>query len=242
MTPDAPSCPVCETSRIRPYLTFQGMELLCCDNCGLVFMSHMPDTRAIYDDFFDGATTGYFAKVDKKVRRARLRARHLARYAKPGCRFLDVGCNGGFFTEAMRRLGFEAHGLDPDPVSVAYAREHYPDNTWHCAFVEDFDPGNLTFGAVYCSEVIEHSADINAFMAALRRLMEPGGVLYLTTPDIAHWRCPRDVTRWTEFHPPTHCVYFNPTALGRLLDKHGFRVIHRRPAFKPGIKLFARRV
>ena len=58
MPPDAPSCPVCETSRIRPYLTIQGMELLCCDNCGLVFMRDMPDTRAIYDDFFDGATTG----------------------------------------------------------------------------------------------------------------------------------------------------------------------------------------
>jgi len=223
-------------------MNHEGMDLVRCGGCGLVFMAEMPDAGGIYDDFFDGATTGYFSKVDKKIRRAGHRARQLARYAEPGCRVLDVGCNGGFFAEAMRGLGFDAHGIDPDPVSVAYAREHYPENTWHRGFIEDFDPGAISFGAVYCSEVIEHSADVNGFMAAIARIMEPGGVLYLTTPDMGHWRRPRDVTRWSEFHPPTHCVYFNPVALTRLLEKHGFTVMRRRLAFKPGIKVFARRV
>ena len=71
-------------------------------------------------------------------------------------------------TEAMRELGFEAHGVEPHPPAVAYAREHYPKNSYHQTFMEAFEPAGLTFGAVYCSEVIEHSPDINGFIDAVK--------------------------------------------------------------------------
>lgn len=171
----------------------------------------------------------------------RRRARALARYAQGPGRFLDVGADAGFMTEAMRELGFEAHGVEPHPPAVAYAREHYPKNSYHQTFMEAFEPAGLTFAAVYCSEVIEHSPDIDAFIIAIRRVMEPGAVLYLTTPDIGHWRRPRDLASWDGFKPPAHCVYFNPRALVRFLEKHGFRILRRRLAFKPGIKLIAAR-
>ena len=143
--------------------------------------------------------------------------------------------------EAARELGFEATGIDLDPVSVAYAREHFPLNSFFHGPAEGFAPGETLFDAVYCSEVIEHVPDANAFVAALPRLMAPGAVLYLTTPDIGHWRRPRRLERWDAFCPPAHCLYFSPANLTRLLARHALVVVRRRFAWKPGIKLFARK-
>jgi len=67
-------------------------------------------------------------------------------------------------------------------------------------------------------------------------------VLYLTTPDISHWRRPRDLTLWDGFCPPSHCIYFSPGNLTRLLVEHGFEVFRRFVAWKPGIKVLARRL
>ncbi|MCH8198319.1 MAG: class I SAM-dependent methyltransferase [Proteobacteria bacterium] len=239
----APSiCPACEATGARLFITHRGMDLLECASCRLVFMAEMPtgeDLRAAFDDGGENAMAEVHAKAASKMRRLRRRA--LARYARGPGRFLDVGADAGFMTEAMRELGFDSHGVEPHPPAVAYAREHYPKNSYHQTFMEAFEPGGLTFSAVYCSEVIEHSPDIDAFIIAIRRVMEPGAVLYLTTPDIGHWRRPRDLTSWDGFKPPSHCVYFNPRALVRFLEKHGFRILRRRLAFKPGIKLIAAR-
>ena len=101
--------------------------------------------------------------------------------------------------------------------------------------------GTERFAAVYCSEVIEHAPDANRFVAAIAALMAPGAVLYLTTPDIRHWRRPKDIVRWDAFAPPSHCIYFSPRNLTRLLHQHGLAVFRRRLAFKPGIKLLARK-
>jgi SAM-dependent methyltransferase len=97
------------------------------------------------------------------------------------------------------------------------------------------------FDAIACSEVIEHAPDCNRFTRALADLLVPGGLLYLTTPDIGHWRRPRDLDRWDAFCPPSHCIYFSPGNLSRLLAKHGLTVAWRAWSLKPGIKLIARK-
>ena len=71
--------------------------------------------------------------------------------------------------------------------------------------------------------------------------MRPGALLYLTTPDIGHWRRPRDIRRWDGFSPPAHCLYFTVRSLARLLARHPLETVHRRFAWKPGIKILARR-
>ena len=52
---------------------------------------------------------------------------------------------------------------------------------------------------------------------------------------------PRDLDRWDAFCPPSHCIYFSPGNLSRLLAKHGLTVAWRAWSLKPGIKLIARK-
>ena len=221
------------------------MILRRCPDCALVFLDPPPAPAAratLYSNAYAGASAGYFAKRDKKLKRSRSRIGRILRQlgrGGDGLAFLDVGSNGGFLAEAAREAGFAVTGIEPDRVSIDYARRNFPGISFVNGFIEQIDPGEAAFDVVYCSEVIEHSGDCNGFVAALARALKPGGLLYLTTPDISHWRRPRAVERWDAFCPPAHCLYFSPDNLTRLLDRNGLTVIRRQFAWKPGIKLFA---
>lgn len=244
MTPaSAPHCPVCDGAEQVFEMAARGHDLYRCGGCATIYVHGLPSNAEVaagYDDSYDGATTGYFAKVDKKMRRSRGRIRQLKKLVPTGGRFLDVGCNGGFVVDAAREAGLDAWGLEVDGVSLAYAREHYPKNNYFLGLVEDFQP-DQGFDLIYTSEVIEHVSDVRPFMSAIVRLLNPGGVVYVTTPDISHWRRPRDLDTWDGFNPPVHCVYFNPASMRLLLESLGLEIVKKLPAFKPGMKFIARK-
>lgn len=207
-------------------------------------MDPMPDAGVIadlYSDAYKGATRGYFSKVASKMRRSKGRIRQLRRYVNSG-RFLDIGTNGGFTAKAASDVGFESWGIEPDPVSVDYVRKNYPEISVFHGFIEDFiqtPGGRKPFDVVYCSEVLEHVPDFNGFLSAISAITKPRGILYLTTPDINHPLVPKNILSWNAFCPPSHCVYFSIKSLTQLLLKHGFSIIRRQLALKPGLKVFA---
>ena len=229
------ACPIC-SSASAPFVVRDANVLVRCTGCGLVYMDPPPAAEAVkamYADGYDGATTGYFTKIDAKLKRCRRRMRRIVRMlgATQGRKFLDVGSNAGI----------SATGLEPDGAAVDWARRRFPGNRFVHGLLEESAFGDERFDVIYCSEVIEHASDCNRFAAALAGLLAPGGLLFLTTPDISHWRRPRDLDRWDEFCPPAHCTYFSPSNLTLLLAKHGLSVAWRAWAFKPGIKLIARK-
>jgi SAM-dependent methyltransferase len=239
-----PICPVCDSVTSRTFVAVRDMITYKCRSCDTVYLFPPPTQEtvdALYTDAYAGASTGYFTKVEKKLRRSRGRMRRLRAFVGSG-RFLDIGCNGGFMVHAAQQLGFDPFGIDLDPISIAYAKTHYPDCHFSITPVEQFATTAEPFDLVYCSEVIEHVPAPRAFAAAIARLAKPGGYLYITTPDISHWRVPTDVTQWDAFGPPSHCVYFNPASLANLLKGAGFTVVKKMIAFKPGIKLLCRKI
>lgn len=201
--------------------------------------------HALYDREYSG-TPLYLAKAEKKMRRMRHRARQIAQVARlkqqqEPLSFLDIGCSGGFMVEAAREQGFKAAGVEPDRMAVEFARASYPENDYFEGLLENIDLGGRQFDVIYCSEVIEHAPDCHAFLAQVAAVMKDGGLLYLTTPDIDHWRRPKNILDWDGFAPPGHCLYFNPRNLQALLAQHGLTVVRRSFAWKPGIKLYARK-
>lgn len=237
-------CQVCSSARITPYHRDANGELFQCVDCGFIFLHPIPDAAtqaALYEQAGIGAR--YFPKAERKLQRARMKMRALQRSVPRG-RFLDAGCNGGFMVEAARLAGFDAYGVEPDPASVEWARRHFPANAFAVATLEEFVAAGAQkpFDLLYCSEVIEHAPDAKRFAAALAAAVTRGGFLYLTTPDITHWRRPKALAEWDGYKPPEHCLYFGPRTLRRLLEGHGFRVVKTAWAWKPGIKMLARRV
>jgi len=116
--------------------------------------------------------------------------RHFARSAREpqplrGLTALDVGCGAGLLSEPLARLGAEVTGLDPAPTSVAVAKLHAA----RMGLAIDYRGGTVEavrdrgerFDLVLALEVVEHVADMPAFVAACGAVVKPGGLLILST-------------------------------------------------------------
>lgn len=105
-----------------------------------------------------------------------------------GLRALDVGCGGGLLCEPLARMGFAVAGLDAAPENVAVATAHAAEmglaidyRAGSAEALAEAMPGG--FHLITCLEVIEHVADLTAFLGALERLLAPGGLLIFSTPN-----------------------------------------------------------
>lgn len=102
-----------------------------------------------------------------------------------GVTVLDVGCGGGLLAEPLSRLGARVTGIDGGAETVAAAARHGEaaglDIAYRQVAAEDLAAEGARFDIVVASEVVEHVADVPAFLAALATLTRPGGGVALTT-------------------------------------------------------------
>jgi 2-polyprenyl-3-methyl-5-hydroxy-6-metoxy-1,4-benzoquinol methylase len=152
--------------------------------------------------------------------------------AEPGCReVLDIPCGEGAFLERLRALGLEGHGVDIlDRLALPGARFTAADMN------APLPLGDAAFDAVVCIDGIEHLERPFDFVRECHRVLRPGGVLIVSTPNISALR-----SRWrwllTGFHnkgkvplnerdpnPWHHINLLSFPALRYLLHRHGFRI------------------
>jgi SAM-dependent methyltransferase len=155
-----------------------------------------------------------------------LSVRHLVR-PKGRSRLLDIGCGNGDFLARMRALSWEVHGVEPDPAAAAAARAAGLDVA--TGTLADVTWPDGSFDAVTMSSVIEHLHDPGAALASAFRLLAPGGMLHLVTPNGDALGAERFGTHWRGLEAPRHLVLFNRRSLTKLLVACGFAD----PAYPP---------
>jgi SAM-dependent methyltransferase len=170
------------------------------------------------------------ALVDREIR-------HLP--ATPGGRLLDVGCGSGAFLARMAGLGWRTQGIDPDPTAVEGARKAGLAVTE--GTLADLDPEAHAgvFDAITLSHVIEHLHDPGGDLRRIKRLLRPGGLLWIATPNLEALGLRRFGRDWLGLDPPRHLVLFTRASLEMLLRDAGLEPLPPPPAPPHALLMFS---
>ena len=120
---------------------------------------------------------------------------------------LDVGSGGGGFVRVCQASKLNAEGID-------YQIDFEKDKLQH--------EGNL-FDFVHFNAVIEHLENPENILKEIHRVLEPGGILIINTPN---WKL--DYKNF--YNDPTHEHPYTPESLSMLVKMFGFRIILCEPA------------
>jgi len=203
---------------------------------------------ALAAEWWDPA--GKFAPLHKfnPVRLGFIRAEaaaHLGRDARSlrpfeGLSLLDIGCGGGLLSEPMSRLGFAVTGADASEKNIGTAKAHAAQSgllqgeraiDYRATSAEALVAEGLGFDVVLNMEVVEHVADVPAYLAACTALVKPGGLTFVATLNktlkslalakigaeyVLNW-LPHGTHDWNRFIPPAE--------LKRSLEETGLTIL-----------------
>lgn len=147
---------------------------------------------------------------------------------------LDVGCGAGLVSITLAAAGFPVTGIDAAPGPIAVATERGAalpvPPTHRVATTDDLAAEGAVFDVITALEVIEHVADPALFLATLRTLLRPGGLVVLSTLNRSarSWLTAKlgaeYVLRWLPVGTHDWRRFLPPAELGRLLRGAGLRV------------------
>jgi 2-polyprenyl-3-methyl-5-hydroxy-6-metoxy-1,4-benzoquinol methylase len=116
--------------------------------------------------------------------------RHLAVYEWIGARVIgkrviDMACGEGYGSEVLSRSAASVLGLDANPEAHEHARLRYQRQnlSFDRGVVETYgEPG--AYDAVVFLQTIEHVQDPGGVLQHFRSILAPGGVAYVSTPNV----------------------------------------------------------
>jgi 2-polyprenyl-3-methyl-5-hydroxy-6-metoxy-1,4-benzoquinol methylase len=221
-------CAGCGRETATHVLTKAGeVSLWRCARCDLGFAGEWADLVADNDYRYYAERLDWPAeRIHTAVNTARLRQLldDLAALA-PSRRLLDVGCGLGELVKVAVDNNWDARGVELSTEAVAVCtRFDLP-----CDSTDFLGPGldGERYGVVTMVELVEHVADPRAFLVRAAELLEPGGGVYLTTPNFGALGRRLLGADWPAVGRE-HVNYFTPATLAALIETTPLDVVRLR--------------
>lgn len=238
------SCPVCNSTRIREAIkikdhsvsgvTFSVWE---CQDCTFRFTQHVPDSEAIgpyykSEAYISHSNTqkGLVNQLYHKVRKITLSTKRKLIEKMTGHatgNLLDIGAGTGAFASFMAQSGWRVTGLEPDTEARKIAADVHriqllPIDELFRLPVQHYD-------AITLWHVLEHVHDLDGYMKQLKRLLKPGGLLFIAVPNYTSYDAQRYKDYWAAYDVPRHLYHFSPRSMKKLLEVNSLKLKSCKP-------------
>jgi SAM-dependent methyltransferase len=135
---------------------------------------------------------------------------------------LDYGCGTGYGTYMLSKFAQSVVGVDVSGESVAYAKEHFVSD--NVIFKDINELGNEKYDVIVSFQVIEHVKNDKTYINSLKKLLNPNGVLLLTTPNKQGRIFNYIQIPWNKYHLKEYSI----KSMGNLLKRFfvDFEILH----------------
>lgn len=228
-------CNLCGTDNREPYCKVGDFSIVRCKRCGLLytnpryreseianiyseeyFLSHSPSILG-YDDYSshaDGLRQVFASHLDV-----------IECFARPPASILDIGCAYGYFCELAAKRGWKTEGVEVSAHAAQMARDQAKVPV-HTGTLAEVALAQASFDVATMWDVLEHSFDPSGELAAVNRVLKPGGYLFLTLPDAGSLIARLSGRYWFGYKKAAeHNYFFSRRTLEQLLSRAGFKMV-----------------
>lgn len=229
------ACPSCRGTALKAYVENVDRHYLIpgvfltdrCADCGLVLMTPMPtadDLARLYpDDYYAYETPKRMSRA-KRILRNILgphKVTYIPQFSEPGL-FLDIGCGSGEYMFVMEERGWKVYGSEINAAAAAAGRKAgldiRPGEIMNAGFEADM------FDFVRLNHAFEHIPNPNEVLPEIRRILKPGGKLFIGVPNYQGFYASLAKKYWWYFCLPVHIFNYSPESLRTILRNNGFEV------------------
>lgn len=200
-------CVKCRQLRTFPEPSAESLEVI-----------YSPVTEKYSESGFNAERDALFSGFGGDV------VRNLTPFVPNNAHLLDVGCNMGHLLFAARKAGWKADGLEINQGLLPTLRSN--GFKIYDTFLETADIASGTYDVLVANQVLEHVPNPMAFLQAAKRVVKPGGIIFLSLP--CYWSpYPVILKRdsWYSLLPEEHIWQFSQPNLMELLAECDLNVL-----------------
>jgi len=232
------ACICCGSLKFSPVCLREDNTLVVhCQECHLEFVNPLPSVEAMQENYKkemigneseSGLHSNYILERQKRIKSfSKLYNSRLSLiesfYPSKG-NLLDIGCGAGFFLNIAKERGWNCHGLEILPEYIKYAKENFAlENIHFESLDESLTYDENTFDVITLWDLIEHLRNPLKSLKQINRVMKPGGLLVIWTPNVKNAIVLKE--KWIGYKTLQHFYFFSKDSLNNMLRKAGFKIV-----------------
>ena len=221
----------------------RGFDVIACETCGFKHIVPIPSLNDIEkkyrDDFYSVEKINYIDKRLGDLEWWNLHYDRIYQFLEGNVigakrKILSIGCGPGFFLQRGVKRGWDVVGIEPGREAVRYAKSRGINVIE--GFFEEVDISSYApFDVIHVAEVLEHLTSPQRLISYIYNNLRKGGIVCIVAAN--------DYNRlqillkerfgfkpwWVV--PEEHINYFDLESASALLEREGFKIVHKEVTF-----------
>jgi len=225
-------CVSCGSKDVTEEFTKNGFSYALCSECGTLYQTPRPSIEQFEAFYRNSESSRYWAEVFfpavAEARREKIfkpRVEHLAEICEGiGLeveKLIDVGAGYGIFLDEWRTINPKTELLAVEPSKALATECRNKGFNVEESMVENVTDYDAYADLVVCFEVLEHVDDPLKFITVLKKMVRPGGYLFVSTLCIDGFDLKVLWDKSSQISPPHHINFHSIKGFDALFTRAG---------------------